>query len=282
MMIVRDIPKLKSLLRAARAQDKTVGFVPTMGAFHDGHLSLMRVCRRENDLVVVSIFVNPIQFGPKEDFRRYPRQEKKDVFLAKKENVDIIFCPSIKNMYPDGYLTSVEVADVSNRLCGRSRPGHFRGVATVVAKLLNIVEPDRLYLGEKDAQQGVVIQRMIEDLNVPVSVRILKTVRETDGLAMSSRNQYLTAVQRREAAVLYRALKSAADQIRHGERRAQRIRQTIRRMILRESSARIDYVACVDGNSLRPVDLLQGRVLVALAVWFGNTRLIDNITINII
>ena len=201
MQIVKTISSIRRLIQKAKTENKTIGFVPTMGAFHEGHLSLMRKCRRENDICAVSIFVNPAQFGPREDYRKYPRQEAKDISFAKKENVDIIFIPSVEEMYPAGYLTSVQVEQLSDRLCGAFRPGHFRGVATVVAKLLNIVQPDCLYLGQKDAQQAVILKRMIRDLNFPTNVNICPTAREADDLAMSSRNVYLMPQERKEAAV---------------------------------------------------------------------------------
>jgi pantoate--beta-alanine ligase len=281
MRTVKTIRSLRPLIARARARHHTVGFVPTMGALHEGHLSLIRRCRRENDLTVVSIFVNPQQFGPREDFAAYPRPEKKDKVLAKKEKVDIIFYPSGNEMYPSGFLTSVVVARLTEGLCGASRPGHFRGVTTVVGKLLNIVAPDRLYLGQKDAQQVAVLQRMVRDLDFPVAVKVCPTVREPDGLALSSRNLSLSAAHRREAPVLFRSLTHAKEEIRSGERRASLVVRRIRKTIERQSSGRIDYIACVDADSLLPLEQLTGKVLIALAVTFGRTRLIDNIRIRI-
>src|SRR3990167_4209879 len=207
MRVVRSVRSIQQLIRKAKSAGKTIGFVPTMGALHDGHRSLLRRCHRENDLVVLSIFVNPKQFGPEEDFGKYPRREQADKKLAKKEKVDIMFVPTAEEMYPEGYLTYIEVERMTHVLCGKSRPGHFRGVTTVVGKLLNIVIPDVLYLGQKDAQQAAVVTRMVRDLNFPVLVKTCPTVREADGLAMSSRNQYLSTGQRKEAVVLYRSLK---------------------------------------------------------------------------
>lgn len=280
MRVIRSVNVLRRFIQGVKADRKTVGFVPTMGALHDGHRSLIRRCRRENDVVVLSIFVNPKQFGPGENFRKYPRREKLDKVLAKKEKVDIIFMPTENSLYPEGYLTYIEVEKLTRGLCGRSRPGHFRGVTTVVGKLLYIVAPDALYLGQKDAQQAAVLARMIRDLNFSVAVKICPTIREADGLAMSSRNQYLTAFQRREAAVLYRALKDARQSVLAGNRSAAKIAGGIRSRILRESLARVDYIECVEADTLVPLKRIQGKVMIALAVWFGRTRLIDNIIVH--
>ena len=276
MRVVKTIKLLQSLSRKAKKENKRVGFVPTMGALHEGHLSLIKKCRRENDVVVLSIFVNPKQFGPKEDFAQYPRREAADKKLAKKEKVDILFISTVKAMYPAGYLTYIEVERMTQGLCGRSRPEHFRGVTTVLGKLLNIVMPDILYLGQKDAQQAAVVTRMVRDLNFPVLVKICPTVREADGLAMSSRNQYLSTGQRKEAAVLYRSLKEARQNIAAGNRLATVIVGKIRSCITRESSGRVDYIECVAADTFLPLKRIQGKAIVALAVWFGKTRLIDN------
>ena len=276
MRVIRSVKSIQQFIKRAKLAGKTVGFVPTLGALHDGHRSLLRRCRRENDIVVLSIFVNPEQFGPKEDFAKYPRREPVDKKLAKKEKVDILFIPTAKEMYPAGYLTYVEVERMTQGLCGRSRPGHFRGVTTVVGKLLNIIMPDVLYLGQKDAQQAAVVTRMVRDLNFLVRCKICPTVREADGLAMSSRNQYLSAGQRKEAAVLYRSLKEARQGVAAGNRLATVIVGRIRSRITRESSGGIDYIECVDADTFMPLKRIQGRTIVALAVWFGKTRLIDN------
>ncbi|MCR4336202.1 MAG: pantoate--beta-alanine ligase [Candidatus Omnitrophica bacterium] len=281
MKAITQINSLKIFLNQARRKNQTIGFVPTMGAFHGGHLKLMNVSRRENDISVVSIFVNPTQFGPAEDFSSYPRDKKRDCSLAKKENVDIIFYPSVEEMYPRRYGTYVDVERVTATLCGVSRPGHFRGVATVVAKLLNIVEPDTIYLGQKDAQQCVVIKEMVRDLNFPVKVRVIPTVREADGLAMSSRNQYLLERERKEAPVLYQALLEAKQVAMEGERRVQRIIELVRKRIENLACAQIDYIACVDAETLQPLEKLEGKVLLALAVKFGRARLIDNIIFHV-
>jgi pantoate--beta-alanine ligase len=252
-----------------------------MGALHEGHLTLLRRCRKENELAVMSIFVNPLQFGPTEDYQQYPRDKKSDVLLAKKENIDIIFYPSEKEMYPDENLTHINVQRLTEGLCGSSRPGHFQGVATVVAKLLNIVRPNIMYLGQKDAQQCAVIKQMVRDLNFPVKIKIIPTVREKDGLALSSRNRYLTALQRTQAPVLYQSLRLANQQILQGTRQSSAIVTMIKTMIRRQTAGEIDYIACVNAETLQPLERLEGKVLVALAVKFGHTRLIDNIIVQI-
>jgi len=258
-----------------------IGFVPTMGYLHEGHLGLVRAARRQSDFVVVSIFVNPIQFGPKEDFRRYPRDFNRDRRLLESAGADFIFYPDVKGMYPEGFATYVEVERLGEGLCGKSRPGHFRGVTTVVTKLFNIVLPDVAVFGAKDAQQAFVIRRMTRDLDFRTRVVILPTAREKDGLAMSSRNVYLTPEQRAEAPVLHRSLLLARQMIDKGERNAAKVKAAMRRMIGRESGGRIDYVEMVDTDELRPVRTITGETLVALAVFFGKTRLIDNTVIDV-
>lgn len=265
----------------ARRKGKTVGFVPTMGYFHAGHLALMRRAKKESDLCVVSIYVNPKQFGPSEDLAKYPRDFKRDSSLAAKENVDIIFFPSDNDVYPQGYLTYIDVEKVSSGLCGSFRPGHFKGVATVVAKLLNMVQPDAMYLGAKDAQQVVVLKAMVRDLNFPVAVNVEATVREADGLAMSSRNVYLTPQHRQEAPALYQALLEALQSIRRGERSAKKIIRLIETRIAQKTRGKIQYVACVNADSLEPLKALEGNILIALSVFFGTTRLIDNAVIRL-
>ncbi len=279
MKIIRSIRELKTFVKAAQKNNKTIGFVPTMGYLHEGHLSLMRKAKKYCDICVVSIFVNPLQFGPKEDFRKYPREIKRDECLSKEAGVDIIFYPSAKNMYPSGYLTYVEVKGISDVLCGKSRPRHFKGVATVVMKLFNITQPDIAYFGQKDAQQAVIIQKMVRDLNIPLKIKVTPTIRENDGLAMSSRNVYLNSQERRDATILNLALKNAKNLIRKGERSSQVVIANIKKMILLKKTAKIDYVECVDANNLSPLKKPEGRVLIALAVWFGKTRLIDNIIV---
>ncbi|MCC6758914.1 MAG: pantoate--beta-alanine ligase [Candidatus Omnitrophica bacterium] len=281
MRIATTIPQLQKALALSRKKNRSIGFVPTMGALHQGHAALLRRCRKENDVSVLSIFVNPTQFGPNEDLSKYPRDKKKDVLLAKKENVDIIFYPSEKMMYPAGYLTFVEVAELGQSLEGRSRPGHFKGVATVVAKLLNIVGPDVMYLGAKDAQQCVVLKRLVEDLNIAVKVTVCPTVREPDGLAMSSRNQYLSPFERKDATVLYSSLLLAQNEIKRGLRDAMKIRFVIEQNIRTLSKGEVDYVACVNGDTLEPLTEIKGNVLITLAARWGKTRLIDNISLSV-
>lgn len=281
MHIINSIKTIQKVMARAKGSHKTIGFVPTLGALHPGHASLLRAARRENDIVVLSIFVNPKQFGAREDFTAYPRDKNKDVLLAKKEKVDIIFYPSVNKIYPRSFLTSIKVAGLEAALCGKFRPGHFAGVALVVAKLLNIVAPDILYLGQKDAQQCAVIQRLVRDLNIPVKIKICPTIREPDGLAMSSRNRYLTKDQRKEAALLYQTLSAARRQIQKGERRASAVIRQMRKTIRPNSSGRIQYIACVHADTLEPVKKLKGKILIALAVWFGKARLIDNILVSI-
>ncbi len=253
-----------------------VGFVPTMGCLHEGHLSLVRVARRRCDRVVVSVFVNPTQFGPGEDFARYPRDFARDRRLLGAEGVDAVYYPRAEEMYPPDFASHVAVERLTRGLCGRFRPGHFRGVTTVVAKLLNVVNPHVAVFGQKDAQQAFVIRRMVRDLDFGVRVVVAPTVREPDGLAMSSRNAYLTPARRREAPVLYRALRLARRLVREGTRETAPVRRRIRRLIERESSARIQYVETVETAGLRPVRRFEGEVLIALAACFGRTRLIDN------
>jgi pantoate--beta-alanine ligase len=250
-----------------------------MGAIHAGHLALVERARRETDFVVVSIFVNPTQFGPNEDFKRYPRPFDKDLVLCEANGVDLIFHPSPEEMYPPNYRTYVEVTRLQDGMCGASRPGHFRGVATVVLKLFNVVKPTRSYFGQKDAQQVRVIQRMVEDLHVPVQVVVVPTVREADGLALSSRNQYLDPEQRRRAVVLWQALSEARVNIEAGERDAAAIRRSLTERVATTPGAALDYAAVVDADTLESVAQLRGPTLLALAVKFGTTRLIDNVVI---
>jgi pantoate--beta-alanine ligase len=252
-----------------------------MGYLHEGHLELVRVCRRHSDTVVVSVFVNPIQFGPGEDYRRYPRDLVRDQRLLRETGADLLFCPSAAEMYPPGYATSVAVERLTEGLCGRSRPGHFRGVTTVVAKLFNIVMPHVAVFGQKDAQQAFVIRRMVRDLGYAVKLMVVPTVREPDGLAMSSRNVYLSPAERAQAPVLYQSLLLARAMVRRGERRPGPIKAAMRRLIRRRSRGLIDYIELTDTDELKPVAVISGRVLVALAVRFGATRLIDNMILRV-
>jgi pantoate--beta-alanine ligase len=277
---VRKIAAVEEM-RVAAGETKrgglTIGFVPTMGYLHEGHLSLIKKSQRNARTTVVSIFVNPLQFGPQEDFRRYPRDPDRDEVLLEKAGIDILFCPGDLDMYPEGFRTTVEVAGLQDKLCGRSRPGHFKGVATVVLKLFNIVRADYAFFGQKDAQQAIIIRRMAKDLNVETRIEVLPTIREPDGLAISSRNIYLSPEERRSAPVLFRSLEEARRMFGQGERAAGPIREQLLRMIGNETLARVDYVEIVDIRTLETVDRIEGDVLVAVAVFFGSTRLIDNI-----
>ncbi|NLY74327.1 MAG: pantoate--beta-alanine ligase [Firmicutes bacterium] len=277
MLVIEKIQELRKTLTGLANRDMKVGLVPTMGYLHEGHLSLIRRAKAENDLVVVSIFVNPAQFGPNEDFQRYPRDLERDQELAEAAGTDILFAPEVGEMYPEGYQTYVEVTGgVARRMCGASRPGHFRGVATVVLKLFNIVEPDRAYFGEKDAQQLRVIRRMARDLNLKVEIIGCPIVREADGLALSSRNVYLNQAERKAALILYRTLSRAKELIEIGERDAAVLREQLIKTIAAEPSASLDYLEIADSESLEPVAKLTGEIIIALAVRIGTTRLIDN------
>ncbi len=281
MQIVHYVEELRGIISEAKKQGKSIGFVPTMGYLHEGHLSLARRARGENGLVVMSIFVNPLQFGVNEDYEDYPRDLSRDAPMAEAAGVDVLFCPGVADMYPRGYATFVEVEEITAVLCGASRPGHFRGVTTVVAKLFGLVRPDRAYFGQKDAQQLRIIEKMVEDLNMPVEIVPCPTVREPDGLAMSSRNAYLSPREREAALVLNRSLRRAEEAIRAGERDANRIREQVAAMIREEPLAQIDYVSVNDGVTLREIERMGDRVMVALAVRIGMTRLIDNLQMNL-
>jgi pantoate--beta-alanine ligase len=273
------IEEVRAFLAAHRRAGRSIGFVPTMGALHEGHLSLVRAAKAENDIVVVSIYVNPTQFGASEDLAKYPRTLDRDRELCEREGVDLIFVPSDAVMYPERYATYVAVERLTEGLCGRSRPGHFRGVTTIVAKLFNVVQPDAAYFGWKDAQQAIVIRRMVEDLNLPVRVAAMPIVREPDGLAMSSRNVYLSAEHRRQAPVIHAALEAArAVWERGGADDALELAARIRDDIEKGSEGRIDYVEVVSLDRLEPLRRVErGNTLIAAAVFFGDTRLIDNV-----
>ncbi len=277
--VVETIGAIKAAVAACRKKGLTVGFVPTMGAFHEGHLSLMRQARRENDAVIVSIFVNPLQFSAGEDYDRYPRRLDQDTRMADAEGVDMIFAPSVAEMYPKGFDSYADQSDLPSKLCGQSRPGHFRGVMTIVAKLFNIVRPHRSYFGQKDYQQYLITRRTATDLNLDVDVRLLPTVREEDGLAMSSRNAYLGPKQRKDATCLYRALKRAEEVASGGGSSAARVAAEMKRLIRRVKGTRIDYIAIVNSDTLEPVKEIKGKTLIALAVRIGKARLIDNVIV---
>ena len=282
MEIINRIPRMMAVARELRAEGSRIGFVPTMGALHEGHLSLMSLAREMCDKVVVSIFVNPAQFGPSEDFERYPRDIARDAELAFTREVDFIFAPSPEDMYPRGFSTYVIVEGLSEKLEGASRPGHFRGVTTVVNKLFNIVHPHFAFFGRKDAQQVIVIKRMVRELSMDVEIVVGPTVREEDGLALSSRNVYLSTEERKAATVLRRALERARTSYNGGERDAARLITAMRNIIEAEPRARIDYLAITGVNNLNPVETIPADrpILISLAVFIGNTRLIDNIVLN--
>jgi pantoate--beta-alanine ligase len=277
MKIAGRIDETRAASRTARHAGQRVSLVPTMGALHDGHLSLVRRAKAEAGFVVVSIFVNPLQFGPGEDFNKYPRTFGHDQAVLQREGMDLIFAPSVAEMYPKGAVTYVNVDGLSERLDGKSRPGHFRGVATVVSKLFHIVEPDVAFFGQKDAAQVAILKRMVSDLNLPVEIVVCPIVREPDGLAMSSRNVYLDPGQRRQALVLSRSLRRAQELFLHGERRADRIGDAARKVFAEEPAVRLDYLSIVDPDSLESVNDTAPGTLVAVAAYVGATRLIDNI-----
>ncbi|MDD5703031.1 MAG: pantoate--beta-alanine ligase [Dehalococcoidales bacterium] len=274
MQIINTIAEMKKVRRALKG---TIGFVPTMGYLHEGHLTLVRQAREANDFIVVSIFVNPTQFGPHEDFDRYPRDYPRDFALLEKENTDFVFLPPPEEMYPAGFNTWVDVDKVTEQLEGAVRPGHFRGVATVVAKLFNIVAPARAYFGQKDAQQCVVIKKMAADLNMDLDIIIVPTVREPDGLAMSSRNIYLSPEERRQAPVLFQSLSLARQMWDGGERDSAKIHQAMSDLIRGKSSGDIDYISIADAINLQEMEKANPPLVISLAVRFGKTRLIDNI-----
>jgi pantoate--beta-alanine ligase len=281
MQIIRAISDMQRAADALRAAGRRIGFVPTMGYLHAGHASLIRQARKQSDAVVVSIFVNPAQFGPGEDYQTYPRDFDRDLRLIREAGGDTVFTPAEEEMYPPDATTFVQVEKLTGVLCGASRPGHFRGVTTVVTKLLTAVKPHLAIFGQKDAQQALVIRRMVRDLNLDVDILIAPTLRESDGLAMSSRNVYLTPEERSEATVLYQAIRLARQMVEAGERDAERVIRKMRDLISERPSARIDYIAVVDTRGLEPVDRLTGEVLVAVAVRFGRARLIDNVILKL-
>ncbi|MBM7866443.1 pantoate--beta-alanine ligase [Heliobacterium gestii] len=281
MRLIESVREMTAWSREQVREGRTIAFVPTMGFLHEGHLTLMRRAREACDRVVVSIFVNPLQFGAGEDYEEYPRDLTRDSRLAESVGVDVLFAPTAGEMYPKGYHTAVEVDRLTEGLCGASRPGHFRGVTTVVCKLFNIVRPDVAYFGQKDAQQLAILRCMTEDLNLPVSIVGVPIVREADGLALSSRNVYLSPAERQAALVLSRSLAGARELIDQGERDAGRLRQVITEAITAEPLAAIDYVAIVDNRFIQPVDTLEGQCLIALAVRIGKTRLIDNMVVEV-
>lgn len=276
MKLVHSIAAMRALCRAARSRGARLGLVPTMGALHEGHLSLVNAARAKSDLVAASIFVNPTQFGPNEDFAKYPRTLENDCALFEQAGVELVFAPSVEEMYPKGAVTWVVVEGLSDRLCGKSRPGHFRGVTTVVAKLFHIVEPDVAFFGQKDAAQVAIIRRMVRDLNMPVEIEVCPIVREPDGLAISSRNAYLSPQEREAALVLYRSLTQIQKRFADGERESVNLVAAAKQEFAAEPAVRLDYIEVVDPESLEPETVVTKRSLAAVAAFVGQTRLIDN------
>lgn len=278
MLIFKNIKETRKIITQWKKDGNSIGFVPTMGFLHEGHISLIKRARKENDKVVVSIFVNPTQFGPNEDFASYPRNMERDRVFCEDAGTDLIFAPEATEVYPENNLTFIDIEELGGNLCGAKRQGHFKGVCTVVAKLFNIVTPDNAYFGQKDAQQLAIIKRMVIDLNFNVKIVPCEIIRETDGLAMSSRNSYLTPEQRKAALILSRSLNVARKALAEGERDTEVIKNIIKQKLISEPLAAIDYVEVVDSSSLQPVQEINKDILVAIAVFFGKTRLIDNFT----
>jgi pantoate--beta-alanine ligase len=279
MLILTSTAEVTVVSKEAHRAGKRVGFVPTMGALHAGHLSLVRTARAQTEVVIASVFVNPRQFGPNEDFSRYPRDPEKDAALLASEKTDYLFLPSVEEMYAPGATSWVAVEDLSDKLDGRSRPGHFHGVTTVVAKLFNIVQPDMAFFGQKDAAQVAIVSKMVDDLNFDVRIVVCPIVREADGLAMSSRNAYLTPEQRKQALVLYRSLMRVQMLADRGERSASRLKVAGEQVMAEEPAVKLDYFEIVDRRTLDPVADISGSALVAVAAYVGRTRLIDNIVL---
>ncbi|MBI4412666.1 MAG: pantoate--beta-alanine ligase [Deltaproteobacteria bacterium] len=280
MKVIISPNQIQKSCTSLKRRGKTIAVVPTMGYLHEGHVTLLKKARRSADILVLTIFVNPTQFGPKEDFKRYPRDPRGDLAKARRAGVDYVFMPRMEAMYPEGFETYVEVTRATQELCGRSRPDHFRGVTTIVAKLFNLIQPDIAFFGKKDFQQFAVLKRMVKDLNMPIQMVGVDTVREKDGLAMSSRNVYLSPVERKAALCLFRGLKKTREAVRKGEKNLGRLLSLLKNEIRREKSARIDYVTCVSAESIQPINKYQkGETLFAVAVFIGKTRLIDNVVV---
>ena len=277
--VVHTVSELRNMLAQAKLAERTIGFVPTMGALHAGHAELIRTASGLTTFVVVSVFVNPTQFGPKEDFGKYPRTLEQDTLLSEEAGADLIFAPSAEEMYPPGSVTYVDVPGLDEVLCGPRRPGHFRGVCTVVLKLFNMVQPDMAVFGAKDVQQAIILLKMVKDLNVPVKMVIAPTVREPDGLAMSSRNRYLTADERGLAPMIHAELQKTEARIRGGECDVGRLESALLAGLEAIPGARVDYASVVESENLKPIQRINGPVLVAVAVFLGSTRLIDNVMV---
>ncbi len=279
MLLCKTVSEMHDACRSLRNAEHTLGLVPTMGALHAGHLSLATAARAQNDAVAASIFVNPMQFGPHEDYEAYPRDFDEDYHKLESAGVHVLFAPSAEDMFPPGNTTYVDTGDLGSRLDGASRPGHFRGVATIVARLFHIVQPDRAYFGQKDAAQVAVLRRMVRDLNFPVQLVVCPIVREHDGLALSSRNRYLTSVERRRALILSQALAAVGQLVEQRETRAEVLQAAMRQTFAADREVRVDYAAVVDPETLLPVEDIFGGALIAVATWIGSTRLIDNLLI---
>ncbi len=280
MEVTETIKSVRSLVKAAQSKGKNIGFVPTMGDLHIAHISLIEAAIQKCDFVVVSIFVNPTQFGPGEDFEKYPRPFESDLEICRKAGVDVVFAPSPQQIYPSENLTWVNVEKLTGPLCGRSRPGHFRGVTTVCAKLFNIVAPDVAYFGQKDAQQAIVIKQMVADLNMPLEIVVCPTVRQADGLAVSSRNKYLSKQQRKDATYIYKSLEKCESLIEAGTTNSKTIIGEMKKILKQVSSIEIEYISIVDAESLQELEKIAGKVLAAVAVKIGSARLIDNIVVD--
>ncbi len=281
MKIAKTIEEIRNIVADAGMTDQKIGFVPTMGALHAGHISLIKKAKQQCEFVIVSIFVNPTQFGPNEDLNKYPRPFEADIALCKKNGVDAVFAPSAAEMYPEQNLTWVSVEKLSEPLCGKTRPTHFRGVATVCAKLFNIIQPDVAYFGQKDAQQVIIIKRMVADLNMPMRIVVCPIVREEDGLAMSSRNKYLDAKQRKDAPLLYASLQEAQLLIAGGERKSAFVKEQMKKILNISKQMEIDYISIVNADTLEEIEEIKGAVLIALAVKMPSARLIDNIMLDV-
>ncbi|KAA5806281.1 pantoate--beta-alanine ligase [Thermoanaerobacterium thermosaccharolyticum] len=277
MIVVKKISDVREAIKAQKAQGKTIGLVPTMGYLHEGHLSLVKKARENSDFVCASVFVNPIQFGPNEDYNKYPRDIERDIKLLEENGCDLVFIPSVEEMYPSERLTTVSVIKITNKLCGAYRPGHFDGVCTVVTKLFNIFTPDIAVFGQKDAQQVAVIKKMVEDLNIPVKIIASPIVRDKDGLALSSRNVYLSDDERHAALILYKSLKEAEKILESGERNAEKVINTVRNILESEPLCKIQYISCVHPDTLEDLTAINDKALIAIACYIGNTRLIDNL-----
>jgi len=282
MVITASIEKVRKISRKETKLGKIIGFVPTMGALHKGHLSLVRKARKECDFLIASIFINPAQFGVREDYQRYPRNFSKDKKQLKAEGVDLLFSPGAKTMYPSsGASVYAYENNLSSRLCGKSRPGHFKGVCTILVKLFNILRPGIAYFGQKDYQQTLIVKKLVKDLNFPIRIRVLPIIREIDNLAMSSRNAYLKGQARASSRCLYQALALAKELIKSGQRDSKRVISQMKQLVKSRELARIDYIEIVDAENLRRVNRIKGKVLIALAVYIGKVRLIDNIILNV-